>query len=92
LAFAEAERYLPSLITKIESILDQHGLYKEEIVIRMTGCPNGCGRPYLAEIGFVGNRKDTITSIWAEILTEPASMRSIKKRLPKMKFWPNCRP
>ena len=54
LAFAEAERYLPSLVTKIESILSQHGLYKEEIVIRMTGCPNGCGRPYLAEIGFVG--------------------------------------
>jgi len=54
LAFAEAERYLPSLVTKIESILDQFGLFKEEIVIRMTGCPNGCGRPYLAEIGFVG--------------------------------------
>jgi len=54
LAFAEAERYLPSLITKIESILDQHGLFQDEIVIRMTGCPNGCGRPYLAEIGFVG--------------------------------------
>jgi len=54
LAFAEAERYLPSLVSKIESILDQHGLFKEEIVIRMTGCPNGCGRPYLAEIGFVG--------------------------------------
>jgi sulfite reductase (NADPH) hemoprotein beta-component len=54
LAFAEAERYLPSLVTKIEAILDQHGLFKEEIVIRMTGCPNGCGRPYLAEIGFVG--------------------------------------
>jgi sulfite reductase (NADPH) hemoprotein beta-component len=54
LAFAEAERYLPSLITKLETILNEHGLYKEEIVIRMTGCPNGCGRPYLAEIGFVG--------------------------------------
>lgn len=54
LAFAEAERYLPSLVTKIEAILNEHGLYKEEIVIRMTGCPNGCGRPYLAEIGFVG--------------------------------------
>jgi sulfite reductase (NADPH) hemoprotein beta-component len=54
LAFAEAERYLPALISKIETILDQHGLFKEEIVIRMTGCPNGCGRPYLAEIGFVG--------------------------------------
>ncbi len=54
LAFAEAERYLPSLVTKIESILNQHDLFQEEIVIRMTGCPNGCGRPYLAEIGFVG--------------------------------------
>jgi sulfite reductase (NADPH) hemoprotein beta-component len=54
LAFAEAERYLPSLVTKIETILGEHGLYQEEIVIRMTGCPNGCGRPYLAEIGFVG--------------------------------------
>jgi len=54
LAFAEAERYLPTLITKIETILADNGLYHEEIVIRMTGCPNGCGRPYLAEIGFVG--------------------------------------
>jgi sulfite reductase (NADPH) hemoprotein beta-component len=54
LAFAEAERYLPTMITKIETILAQHGLFQEEIVIRMTGCPNGCGRPYLAEIGFVG--------------------------------------
>ena len=54
LAFAEAERYLPSLVTKIESILNQYDLFQKEIVIRMTGCPNGCGRPYLAEIGFVG--------------------------------------
>ncbi len=54
LAFAEAERYLPSLITKIEGILEKNGLFKDEIVIRMTGCPNGCGRPYLAEIGLIG--------------------------------------
>ena len=54
LAFAEAERYLPHLNTKIEDILAEFDLLKEEIVIRMTGCPNGCGRPYLAEIGFVG--------------------------------------
>jgi sulfite reductase (NADPH) hemoprotein beta-component len=54
LAFAEAERYLPLLVTKIEKILDKNGLLKEEIVIRMTGCPNGCGRPYLAEIGLIG--------------------------------------
>lgn len=54
LAFAEAERYLPDLMGKIEVILKEYGLIDEEIVIRMTGCPNGCGRPYLAEIGFIG--------------------------------------
>ena len=54
LAFAEAERYLPDLIGKIEALLDKYHLLKEEIVIRMTGCPNGCGRPYLAEIGLIG--------------------------------------
>jgi len=54
LAFAEAERYLPTLMSKIETILADHDLTKQEIVIRMTGCPNGCGRPYLAEIGFIG--------------------------------------
>jgi sulfite reductase (NADPH) hemoprotein beta-component len=54
LAFAEAERYLPDLISKIDLILGELNLAKEEIVIRMTGCPNGCGRPYLAEIGLIG--------------------------------------
>ncbi|WP_347840090.1 assimilatory sulfite reductase (NADPH) hemoprotein subunit [uncultured Draconibacterium sp.] len=54
LAFAEAERYLPTLVSKIEKILAEYQLDKEEIVIRMTGCPNGCGRPYLAEIGLIG--------------------------------------
>ncbi|SHI54139.1 sulfite reductase (NADPH) beta subunit [Tangfeifania diversioriginum] len=54
LAFAEAERYLPTLVTKIEDILEKFGLFKEDIVIRMTGCPNGCGRPYLSEIGLIG--------------------------------------
>jgi sulfite reductase (NADPH) hemoprotein beta-component len=54
LALAEAQRYLPDLLTKIEPILEKYSLSKEAIVIRMTGCPNGCARPYLAEIGFVG--------------------------------------
>lgn len=54
LAFAEAERYLPSLIDKIEGILNNLDLQNEEISIRMTGCPNGCARPYLGEIGLVG--------------------------------------
>ncbi len=54
LALAEAQRYLPSLITKIEVILEKYNLSQDPISIRMTGCPNGCGRPYLAEIGLVG--------------------------------------
>ena len=54
LAFAEAERYLPELIDHIDTILHKLKLQNESISIRMTGCPNGCGRPYLAEIGLVG--------------------------------------
>lgn len=54
LAFAEAERYLPKLIDKLDEIVITNGLEKEPIVVRMTGCPNGCARPYLGEIGFVG--------------------------------------
>ena len=54
LAMAEAERYLPELLTKIEEIIDENGLRDKEINIRMTGCPNGCARPGLGEIGFIG--------------------------------------
>ncbi len=54
LALAEAQRYLPSLLSRIEPLLEKHQLAGEEIIIRMTGCPNGCARPYAAEIGFVG--------------------------------------
>lgn len=54
LAMAEAERYLPGLLDKIEVIVDENGLRNEEITIRMTGCPNGCARHALGEIGFIG--------------------------------------
>ena len=54
LALAESERFLPELITALEDGLDAAGLRDDDIVIRMTGCPNGCARPYLAEIGLVG--------------------------------------
>jgi sulfite reductase (NADPH) hemoprotein beta-component len=54
LAMAESERYLPDLLTRIEPILDAHGLKDDPITIRMTGCPNGCARPYIAEIGLTG--------------------------------------
>ena len=54
LALAESQRYLPDLITGIEEVLEEAGLRHNAITIRMTGCPNGCARPYIAEIGFVG--------------------------------------
>jgi sulfite reductase (NADPH) hemoprotein beta-component len=54
LALAESERYLPDLIKDLEKLLDKVGLSDADIIIRMTGCPNGCSRPYLAEIGLVG--------------------------------------
>jgi sulfite reductase (NADPH) hemoprotein beta-component len=54
LSLAEAERYLPTLIGDLENALEESGLRHDAITIRMTGCPNGCARPYIAEIGFVG--------------------------------------
>lgn len=54
LALAESQRYLPSLLTKIESLLSKHHLDNENIITRMTGCPNGCGRSSVSEIGFIG--------------------------------------
>ena len=56
LALAESERYLPDLIGALEQAAAAAGLAEDEITIRMTGCPNGCARPYLAEIGLVGVR------------------------------------
>jgi sulfite reductase (NADPH) hemoprotein beta-component len=54
LALAESERFLPGLVSDLEDVLDKAGLREEDIIVRMTGCPNGCARPFLAEIGFVG--------------------------------------
>ena len=54
LAMAEAERYLPDLVTAIEELAANHGIEQTPITVRMSGCPNGCSRPYLAEMGFIG--------------------------------------
>ncbi|MBV2130420.1 assimilatory sulfite reductase (NADPH) hemoprotein subunit [Arsukibacterium indicum] len=54
LAMAEAERYLPELVTKVEALLSKHQVDDDHIVLRVTGCPNGCGRAMLAEVGLVG--------------------------------------
>ncbi|MEI8297253.1 MAG: assimilatory sulfite reductase (NADPH) hemoprotein subunit [Pseudomonadota bacterium] len=54
LAMAEAERYLPQLLGKLETLLENHGVADVPLSLRVTGCPNGCARPYLAEIGLIG--------------------------------------
>jgi sulfite reductase (NADPH) hemoprotein beta-component len=54
LALAESERFLPDLLGRIEGLMADVGLAGEEVIVRMTGCPNGCARPYVAELSFVG--------------------------------------
>ncbi len=90
LALAEGQRYLPNLIGKIEPLMEKHGLVNEDIIIRMTGCPNGCARPYIAEIGFVGtapgkynlhiggdNQGMRLNKIYKENLDEPAILNEL---------------
>ncbi|WP_445373980.1 assimilatory sulfite reductase (NADPH) hemoprotein subunit [Photorhabdus tasmaniensis] len=58
LAMAEAERFLPEFVTHVEQLMGKHGIGDEHIVLRVTGCPNGCGRAMLAEVGLVGKALD----------------------------------
>ncbi|KAF8141666.1 hypothetical protein EV363DRAFT_1443572 [Boletus edulis] len=84
LAMAESERYLPVLIDKVEKICEENGLRHDSIVMRMTGCPNGCARPYIAEVAFVGKASGSyamllgggyygqrLNKIYREAVTEP---------------------
>ncbi|KAF4610590.1 hypothetical protein D9613_006776 [Agrocybe pediades] len=96
LAMAESERYLPILIDKVEKICEENGLRHDSIVMRMTGCPNGCARPYVAEIAFVGKAPGNyamllgggyygqrLNKIYRESVTEPeilAILRPMIKR------------
>ncbi|TDS68668.1 sulfite reductase (NADPH) hemoprotein beta-component [Pantoea sp. PNA 14-12] len=90
LAMAEAERFLPSFVTRVEAIMHNHGVGEEHIVLRVTGCPNGCGRAMLAEVGLVGkapgrynlhiggNRIGTrIPRMYRENITEPEIIATI---------------
>ena len=63
LATTESERAMPGVLKRIEALLDKVGLEQEHFVVRMTGCPNGCARPYMAELGFVGTSPDTY-QVW----------------------------
>jgi sulfite reductase (NADPH) hemoprotein beta-component len=94
LAMAEAERYLPDLITKIETILEQNGLSQEPITIRMSGCPNGCSRPYVAEIALTGRAPgkynlylgggfhgERLNSLYAENIGEDRILEILSEKL-----------
>ncbi|MEH2196390.1 MAG: sulfite reductase, ferredoxin dependent [Nostoc sp.] len=59
LAITESERAIPGILERIRALLDKLGLQKEHFVVRMTGCPNGCARPYLAELAFVGSAPES---------------------------------
>ena len=63
LATTESERVMPSVLMRIEALLDKVGLEQEHFVVRMTGCPNGCARPYMAELGFVGSAPESY-QVW----------------------------
>jgi len=63
LAITESERVMPSILDRIQALLDKLGLEQEHFVVRMTGCPNGCARPYMAELGFVGSATESY-QIW----------------------------
>jgi sulfite reductase (NADPH) hemoprotein beta-component len=84
LALAESERILPGLVDRFEKMLAEAGLGGEEIIIRVTGCPNGCARPYMAEIGLVGKSPGRyqvwlggdvtgtrLNRLWKDVLKEP---------------------
>ena len=91
LALAEAERALPGVVTDLENILEDCGLRHDAITIRMTGCPNGCGRPFLSEIAFVGRAPgkynlylggghagDRLNKLYREAVTREESVALLK--------------
>ena len=90
LAMAEAERYLPALTTKVEALLDRHGLADAPIILRISGCPNGCSRPYLGEIALVGkapgrynlmlgadHRGQRLNTLYRENIAEPQLLAAL---------------
>lgn len=90
LAMAESERYLPQLLPRLEALLERHGLTEAPILLRLSGCPNGCSRPYLGEIALVGRapgrydlrlgadfRGQRLNRIYRENIDEPAILAAL---------------
>jgi sulfite reductase (NADPH) hemoprotein beta-component len=86
LAFAEAQRYLPSLISKIEPLLKKHGLEKEEIIIRMTGCPTDVQDPISLKLALSAPPWENIICWWAAITRECALTRYTGKAWKKQPY------
>ncbi len=91
LAMAEAERYLPDFTAKLQPLLDKHGLAEAPILLRVSGCPNGCSRPYLGEIALVGkapgrynlmlgadHRGLRLNTLYRENITEPEILSALE--------------
>ena len=91
LAMAEAERYLPDFTAKLQPLLEQHGLAEAPILLRVSGCPNGCSRPYLGEIALVGkapgrynlmlgadHRGQRLNTLYRENITEPQILEELE--------------
>jgi len=91
LALAESERMLPGLIDRIEALCAEVGLAGEEIIIRSTGCPNGCARPYMAEIAFVGKAPGRyqvwlggdvagtrLNQLWKDVVKDPDIVNELR--------------
>jgi sulfite reductase (NADPH) hemoprotein beta-component len=92
LAMAESERYLPQLLPKLEASLDRHGLLDAPILLRLSGCPNGCSRPYLGEIALVGRaigrydlrlgadfRGQRLNQVYRENVDEPTLLEALDR-------------
>jgi len=94
LAMAEAERWMPAFVPKLQALLDKHGLRNEPIDLRVSGCPNGCSRPYLAEIALIGkapgrynlmlggdHRGQRMNALYRENIIEPEILASLDELL-----------
>src|SRR5947209_11076801 len=91
LALSEAERVMPSILDELESELERLGLDEEKISVRMTGCPNGCARPYQSDIGIVGRSGDKYTLFVGGNLVGSRLNFTLKDLVPQAEIVPTLR-
>lgn len=94
LAMAESERWMPAFLSKFQALLDRYNLHDEPIDLRVSGCPNGCSRPYLAEVALIGkapgrynlmlggdHRGQRMNALYRENITEPEILAALEELL-----------